>query len=139
MDPIKFRDKHGPEYYIQNLFIPYLEGRGWFVERFVGNAFQYGIPDLYLFNLTWGERWVDIKVHGQYKFTKAQKDKWPRWEKVGIGIWILGATSPDDCTVEHMAEEHKLLFKPPNWRDFWKDSWNPVDIDKIIEEEYGGS
>jgi hypothetical protein len=139
VDPVNIPDSHGPEYYVQNLYIPFLETRGWWVERFIGNAFQSGIPDLYLFNEQWGERWVDIKIFDRYSFTPAQRDKWPKWEKVGIGIWILGAESREACTRKHMAEQHKLLFQPPNWRDFWKDSWDPVDIDRVIDEEFNGN
>lgn len=137
MDPLKPRARHGPEYHIQDLFIEYFEARGWHVERFIGNAFQNGIPDLNLFRRDWGERWVDVKVHGKYSFTKAQKKKWPEWEEVGRGIWIVGATSKKACTIEHMAKEHELLFQPPNWRDFWKPSWDE-DIDDIIDQEFPG-
>lgn len=135
MDAFKARAKHGPEYHIQELFIPYLEGRGWMVERLIGNAFQKGIPDLYLANPDWGTRWVDIKVHGRYDFTRAQIDKWPVWEQAGIGIWILGATSKKACTKSHMAQEHKLLFEPPNMRDFWKDKYDyKPDVDKMVDD-----
>ena len=137
MEPIKIRAKHGPEYHIQEAFVPFFEGMGWHVERFIGNALQRGIPDLYLFNRKWGERWVDMKVHGKYSFTAAQRDKWPKWEKVGIGIWILGAYSPESCDLAHMTMEHKLLFQKPNWRQFWKKSWDKPDIDKMLEDLNG--
>lgn len=137
MDPIKIRAKHGPEFFIQEKFVPFLEGMGWLVERFIGNMLQRGIPDLYLFNSKRGERWVDIKVHGNYTFTSAQREKWPKWEKAGIGIWILGADSPEPCTRDHMLVEHKLLFKEPNWRKFWKKSWDPPDIDSMLEDLNG--
>lgn len=101
----------------------------------MGNAFQKGLPDLFLGHPKHGWRWVDIKVLGAYSFTKAQKLKWPEWEKYGVGIWILGATARDDCTVQHMTREYEKLFGPPNWRDFWRDSWGELgDVDKMIEE-----
>lgn len=56
------------------------------------------------------------------------------WEKFKIGIWILTAAN---------EEEYDKLFKEPNWRDYWKSSWNleptPEEIfdelDYELEEE----
>lgn len=111
---------------IQDDLILYLKDRHWLVERMIGNAYQIGIPDLYLFNRKWGERWVDVKVEGEYSFTKAQKLKWPIWESFGVGIWIL--TGSDQAN-------YNKLFQPPNWRDYWKSSWGEIpDIDALIEE-----
>ncbi len=135
MEPFKPKATHGPEYGIQDNWITFLQAKGWHVERLVGNAFQKGIPDLYIAHPNDGIRWIDIKVHGNYNFTRAQKTKWPIWERYNIGIWILGATSKADCTKEHMLNEYKLLFKPPNWREFWRDSWDKKpDIDQMIED-----
>ena len=118
--------KHGPEWHIQQRLIAFLETRGWLVERMIGNAFQTGIPDLFLSHPKWGQRWVDAKVEGHYSFTKAQKRKWPEWEKHGVGIWIL---------TEANQEQYDKLFAPPNWRDYWKDSWGELpDIDRLLEE-----
>lgn len=111
---------------IQDNLILYLKDRDWLVERMIGNAYQIGIPDLYLFNRKWGERWVDVKVEGEYSFTKAQKLKWPIWESFGVGIWIL--TGSDQAN-------YNKLFQPPNWRDYWKSSWGEIpNIDELIEE-----
>ena len=137
MDPFKPRAANGEEYFIQNLWVKFLEGKGWHVERLVGNAYQTGIPDLFLGHPQYGTRWVDIKVYGKYSFTKAQKRKWPIWEKYGIGIWILGARDRYVCTKEHMLKEHNeiLLGGPPNWRNYWKSSWDvKPDIDKLLDE-----
>jgi len=136
MDAFKPRDKHGPEYFIQDRYAKFLEAKGWLVERMVGNAFQKGIPDLYLAHPEYGTRWCDIKVYGKYNFTKAQRIKWPMWEQYGIGIWILGAPSKQECTKAYMIEEsNNILFQPPNWRNFWKASWDDKpDIDKMLEE-----
>lgn len=118
--------KHGPEWHIQQDLIEFLKARGWLVERLIGNAFQTGIPDLYAHHPKWGARWIDAKVDGHYSFTKAQKRKWPEWEKHGVGIWILTGADQDN---------YDKLFKAPNWRDYWKDSWGElVDIDKLLEE-----
>jgi hypothetical protein len=90
----------------------------------VGNAFQMGIPDLYVYHKKYGERWIDIKNPVSYNYTKSQKWKWPTWEEAGIGVWIIvGATD----------EEYDKLFKSPNMRDYWKPSYD-VDRDKLLEE-----
>jgi hypothetical protein len=93
-----------------------------------GNAFQQGIPDLWLHKEGIGARWVDVKHPKRYSFTKAQKFKWPYWDSMGIGIWILTAAT---------QEEYDKLFAPPNWKDYWKDSWalpTQDDIDKMLDE-----
>lgn len=120
--------KHGPEWYIQKDLKEFLETRGWVVEVMHGNAFQRGIPDLYLFKKGFGERWVDVKHPEKYSFTKAQRIKWPHWDNKGIGIWILTAAT---------QFEYDKLFAPPNWKDYWKPSWRvPTqdDIDTMLDE-----
>ena len=42
------RAKHGPEFHIQKEIVKFLQARGWHVERLVGNAYQAGLPDLYI-------------------------------------------------------------------------------------------
>lgn len=118
--------KHRPEWRIQQALIKFLTARKWLVEHTHGNLFQQGFPDLFLHHIKWGYRWVDCKVKGKYTFTKAQKQKWPIWERHGVGIWIL-----TDAT----QEEYDKLFGPPNWRDYWKPSWGVLpDIDKLLDE-----
>lgn len=91
-----------------------------------GNMYQSGIPDLYCFKKQYGERWIDVKVEGRYSFTKAQRIKWPKWRDAGIGIWILTGTTQVD---------YDRLFAPPNWQDYWKESYGKLpDIDKLIKE-----
>lgn len=120
------KPKHGPEWFIQRDVVTYLEARGWLVERMIGNALQMGIPDLYCHHPKWSYRWIDCKQPKKYSFTKAQKQKWPKWEKSGVGIWILTAGT---------QEEYDKLFAPPNWRQFWKPSWGQLpDVDALIEE-----
>lgn len=117
---------HGPEYHIQEDLMEYMKARGWLVERMIGNAFQVGIPDLYCFHPRWGERWIDVKNPESYSFTKAQRIKWPVWEDYKCGIWILTAAS---------QEEYDKLFAPPNFRQFWKPSWDErPDVEAMIDE-----
>lgn len=118
------RKKHGPEHGIQRDVIRFLEARGWFVERLIGNAFQMGVPDLYVYHKKFGARWIDIKNPVSYNYTKSQKWKWPIWEEAGIGVWIIVAAT---------EEEYDKLFKGPNMRDYWKPSYD-VDRDKLLEE-----
>jgi hypothetical protein len=118
------QNKHGPEYYIQKAVIHYLEDRGWLVERMIGNAFQVGIPDLYAFHPKYGARWIDLKNPLANSLTHAQRVKWPEWESYGLGIWILIAAT---------QSEYDKLFAPPNWREFWKESYNLPSIDEVID------
>jgi hypothetical protein len=120
------RNRHGPEWYIQQNLIKFLEARQWLVEHTHGNLYQQGMPDLFCNHLKWGYRWIDCKVKGRYSFTKAQKIKWPIWESFGVGIWILTDATQD---------EYDKLFRPPNWRDYWKTSWGVLpDIERLLSE-----
>jgi hypothetical protein len=114
----KFRSKTGPEAVIQREFIKFLLQRGWRVERMIGNALQNGIPDIYIMHPKHGDRWVDLKNPHDYEFTRAQRNKWPVWEKYGVGIWII--TGNDD---------YDKLFGPPNWREYWKPKYDEEDLE----------
>ena len=81
----------------------FLRARGWHVERFTGNAFQKGIPDVQLFHLDHGFRWVDYKRTKGGVLTRAQRIKWPQWEAAGIGIWILTSTE-DSVSLPELAK-----------------------------------
>jgi len=118
------RNKHGPEWYIQRDLVRYLKDRGWLVERLIGNALQYGIPDLWIHHPLYGGRWIDVKNSEKYTFTIAQRRKWPRWESFGVGIWILTAAN---------QTEYDKLFFPPNWRAYWRDSFTLPDVDEAID------
>jgi hypothetical protein len=73
----------------------------------------------------YGKRWVDYKVAGRYSLTRAQREKWPLWESMGTGIWIL----TDVCEANYAK-----LFAPPNWREFWKDRYGTLaDIDELLD------
>lgn len=123
------RAKHGPEWHIQQALIAFLQHRGWQVEPMHGNLFQQGIPDLFIAHPRWGQRWIDCKHPIRYTFTRAQRRKWPLWDKARVGIWILTAAN---------QTEYDKLFAPPNWRQFWKPKWGPleqsVDIDALLAQ-----
>lgn len=135
MDPFSARAKHGAEFHIQTKWVKFLEGKGWLVQRMIGNQYISGIPDLFIAHKQYGQKFVDIKVYGRYSFTKAQKIVWPLWESFNIGIWIIGAKDSKSCTKEHMLAEFPKLMQPPNWRDYWKPQWDEKpDIDKLLED-----
>jgi len=97
-----------------------------------GNAFQKGIPDLYCWNPQFGgeeglHRWVDVKVEGHYQYTKAQCQKWPLWESIGLGVWIM---------MNDTDEWYAKLFEPPNFRDYWRPSYDKyvLKVEDIIGE-----
>jgi hypothetical protein len=123
----KLRSKHGPEWAIQRDLMRFLRERGWLVERTHGNLFQQGFPDLYVSHKEFGQRWIDVKNPVSYRYTKAQCQKWPIWHSFGIGIWIItGATE----------EEYDKLFSTPNWKDYWKESYDKylVEVDVLLAE-----
>ena len=128
----KPRFRTSPEAVIQKRIISFLEKRGWLVEKMHGNAFQKGIPDLYCFkpllNPPEGlHRWVDAKVKGRYKYTKDQCQKWPKWERIGLGVWIM---------VDATEEEYSKLFGPPNFRLYWKPAYDKycLQVEEILDE-----
>ena len=126
MDKPRIRETHGPEWKIQRDLIRFLRARGWMVEVTQGNMFQVGFPDLYIAHKKHGQRWIDVKSPVRYTFTKAQRRKWPIWERYGIGIWILVAPT---------EEEYDKLWKPPNMRQYWKPKWDlEPTVDEILDE-----
>ena len=127
MEPKKFRNKHGPEYKIQKDFVEFLKDRGWLVERMIGNALQFGIPDIYIMHPEHGDRWVDLKAPGKYEFTSAQRVKWPLWATYNVGVWIITAAT---------EEEYDKLFGPPNFMDYWKEKYNLENLDDLLRELY---
>lgn len=117
-----------PEARLQGRLIPFLQERGWLVEVMHGNVFQKGIPDLYIWHQDLDlSRWVDVKLPSGSVLTKAQCQKWPEWEKVGLGIWILR---------EDSDEEYRKLFGPPNWREMWRPGYEKYvrEVDDILLE-----
>ena len=108
MDGFQPRDK--PEARVQAAIIKMLRRKRWFVKRMVGNAFQFGVPDLYATHKIFGPRWIEVKLPGMKgsKFTPAQLEDFPQICANGHGVWVL--------TGDNEAEYAKLK-QPPNW---WK-------------------
>ena len=119
------RSKHGPEWYIQRDLKDLLRARAWHVEQTHGNLFQTGFPDLFVSHKKFGSRWIDCKVDGKYEFTIAQQRKWPIWTEFGVGIWILTAAT---------QEQYDRLFRPPNWRDYWKPKYGIVPVEELLRQ-----
>jgi hypothetical protein len=102
-----------PEKILQEGWNKFLRARGWYVENTHGNAFQKGFPDMYCVHIKHGQRWVDVKVPNRYSLTRAQRDKWPKWEANGGEIWIL---------TDVIEDEYRKLFlagvlETKLWRD----------------------
>jgi hypothetical protein len=125
MDKPRIRKAHGPEYGIQRDIMRFLRLRGWHVERIIGVGWQFGLPDLYITHPKFGQRWLEVKNDGEYSFTRQQRRKFPILDAFGTGIWILTAAT---------EEEYEKLFKMPNWKDYWKDSWGEIDIEILLRE-----
>lgn len=106
-----------------------MKARGWHVEIMTGNRYQYGIPDLWTWHPDWDFRWIDCKVPKKNSLTPRQCQKWPVWEKKGIGVWIM---------VEASQDEYDKLFGSPNFRDFWRPSYDKYclseeELDVILD------
>jgi hypothetical protein len=126
------RFRSSPEDRIQERIKSFLEAHGWLVEKMHGNAFQKGIPDLYCFhpelnNPEGLHRWVDVKVKGRYRYTKDQCQKWTKWEGFRLPVYIMVAATD---------EEYAKLFGRPNFRLYWKPSYDKylITVAEAIEE-----
>ena len=105
---------------VRDPFKIFLQARKWHVEHIVGNQFQEGFPDLYIYHHQYGPRWVEIKHikgtgRGTISFTNAQKIKFPRMHSCGVPIIVIAAR--DLRGIEHANERERLykkLFEQPN-------------------------
>ena len=109
---------------IQKECVAYLRARHWFVKRFTGNAYQYGVPDVMAYHKDYGTRWIDFKPPKGGRLTQKQIIEWPQWEAAGIGIWII--TAANDT-------EYAKLWQAPNWREWWKPSYE-IDLNQLLSE-----
>lgn len=112
MNPFKAKATaaKGPESIIQEKIITKLMRHGWHVEIMIGNAFQYGIPDLMVAHPKYGIKFIEVKNPLKFSFTQRQNQKFPVLHAAGIGIWVLFSDSD---------EELMKLFKPANWFEVW--------------------
>jgi hypothetical protein len=97
-----------PEKKIQTEIVKFLECRGWYVVRIIGNALQHGLPDLYATHKDYGGRWIEVKLPDMKgsRFTPAQLDVMPKLNDNGSPVYIMtGATH---------AEYKKLFSKETN-------------------------
>ncbi len=106
MQPPKLKDKHGPEWHIQNDLIKFMTERGWYIKIIHGSAYQSGLPDLFACQRRYGSRWIECKNPASYKFQPTQLEVFPRLMSEGVGVWVLTAAT---------QSEYDKLFTRPNW------------------------
>lgn len=100
----------GPERALQNEVVAALEARGWFVLETHGSLYQHGFPDVYACKKGHGQRWIELKIEGAYKFTGAQLETFPRLMAEAVGIWIV-------TDVDHLFDR---IQEKPNWTNYLK-------------------
>jgi predicted RNA binding protein YcfA (HicA-like mRNA interferase family) len=112
MNPLKLPDKKGPEYYVREAIVKFLQQRGWVVKKTHGSAYQSGFPDLYCTHVKHGPRWIEVKLPNMEgsRWTKAQQEEFPLLGNNGTKIWILVAAT---------ESEYKKLFGPDNWFEYF--------------------
>jgi hypothetical protein len=98
----------GPERDLQTKVVAQLEAEGWFVLETHGSLYQHGFPDVYACKKGCGQRWIELKIDGAYKFTPGQLETFPRLMAEGVPIWI----STDKTDVRQIIEG------PPNWTTY---------------------
>lgn len=85
----KLKTKHGPEWFIQQRIIKYLQDRGFFVKIITASLYLSGMPDLFATHRVFGPKFIEVKVEKRWSFTKAQKETFPQLLGHGCPIWIL--------------------------------------------------
>jgi hypothetical protein len=106
----QIRPNQKPETKLQIEVTNFLKIRDWGVKWTHGNLFQAGFPDLYIYHLRLGTRWVEIKLSDRpVSFTPAQLETFPEFSAKGVGIWVIRAAT---------EEEYMKLFKPANWHTY---------------------
>lgn len=98
----------GPEHDLQLKVIDQLEKDGWFAMSTHGSLWQHGFPDVYACKRGCGQRWIELKISGAYKFTPSQLETFPRLMAEGVPIWV----STDKTNVL------KVINDKPNWTDY---------------------
>lgn len=99
---------------IQREWIDFLEARKWFVKPTHGSMYQAGFPDLYATHEEHGGKWIEVKLPDMEgsRFTKAQKEEFPKFAANGTPIWILTRVT---------EQEYRKLFNYPdgNWLEYF--------------------
>lgn len=105
------RKKPPKESNIQEAIVTALTEAGYtIIDKTHGSQFSPGWPDLFCFKPgreTSRVVWVEVK-RPTGSFTRAQVARFTRWDKAGLGVYVL--TSPDLSP----------LGKSPNWKEFLK-------------------
>ena len=106
----KFKHKGGkkPETILQEAIMKSMTWKGWFCKNTHGNLYQSGFPDFFATHITYGHRWVEVKMPDRSgdPFTKAQHETFPLLCAHGSGVWVLIADTDF---------EYEKLFKKFNW------------------------
>jgi len=97
--------KNKKEKKLQDGWIQFLEARHWFVEVMHASANLSGFPDLFACHEEHGIRLIEIKLPNMVgsRFTDAQMEKFPKFEKHGAPVYIL---------TEVCHSEYEKLFLP---------------------------
>lgn len=115
MEPLKPKryGNAGPEAKIQKDIVRMLRQKGWFVKRLVGNAYQFGMPDLFATHKRFGIRLIEVKLPDMKgsKYTKAQLETFPKLCANGAGVWVMTAAT---------QSEYEKLKARPNWYQYLK-------------------
>ena len=82
---------------------------GWAVFNLHGTMYSSGLPDIYCCHISYGTRWVEVKMPIKHAFTPAQLKVFPELESKGVGVWVLTAAT---------KYEYDKLFGPSNWHMF---------------------
>lgn len=111
MDPARIINYASrPEAKIQNAIRTHLELHKWYVKVLHGNAYQTGMPDLFVCKRSSGWRFIEVKQPEKYMFTSDQCETFPKFAQAGVGIWVMTAATP---------HEYSKLFLPANWHIYF--------------------
>jgi hypothetical protein len=73
----------------------------------VGNAVQFGLPDIFAAHARFGPKWIEVKnPNRDYSFTAAQQITFPQLHAAGVGVWVLFG---------YDNKELEKLTQPANW------------------------
>jgi len=105
MERPRIRQKHGPEYYIQQDIRKFLELRGWIVRVISAGLHNIGLPDLLGMHKKYGLRLIEVKNPASFSFTSAQYKWYPIYCKNGGPVYIMTGAN---------EENYARLFRSSN-------------------------